>query len=270
MERRSHDWCFTMFDEKFDGLNFDEHMNYLVFQIELCPETKKEHAQGYIEFKNKAGLNILKKRYGNDIHWEFRKGTKEQARAYCMKEESRIRGPFEFGEFYRQGKRNDLTSLYKSISSGKSMFDIVNQHPTEFIKYHNGIEKMRAIIERKNSEGVFRKLHVEYIWGPAGAGKTRSIMKLGDVYKMNKPQNGIIWWDGYESQKRILIDDYDGWISDTKLLDICDGYENKLKIHGGFVDAKYTEVYFTSNDPFESTIPQTPQMLRRITKVTPV
>ena len=36
-------------------------------------------------------------------HWEKRKGTHVQAKAYCSKEETRVEGPWERGEEPQQG-----------------------------------------------------------------------------------------------------------------------------------------------------------------------
>ena len=91
-----------------------ERMRYLVYQLERAPTTGILHYQGYVEFKRSTKMGGVKKALGSDtVHLEPRQGTRDQARGYCMKEESRIDGPYEFGQYVEseQGKRSDLDSL---------------------------------------------------------------------------------------------------------------------------------------------------------------
>jgi len=60
---------------------------YHVFGIEICPTTKREHYQGYIEFSSPVRISRVKKFFNdNTIHLEKRKGTSLQAINYCKKD----------------------------------------------------------------------------------------------------------------------------------------------------------------------------------------
>lgn len=98
-DKTSRNYCWTLY-EPFPELPivFDEDtVKYCVYQKEECPETKKLHLQGYVELKKSIRFAALKKLFGReDLHIEQRRGTRDEARDYCRKEESRVAGPWEF------------------------------------------------------------------------------------------------------------------------------------------------------------------------------
>nr|QKN88894.1 MAG: replication-associated protein [Cressdnaviricota sp.] len=80
-----------------------EKLQYLVYQLETSPTTGKLHAQGYLEWKSTVRVSavVTALQMPRTPHMEKRNGTREQARAYCMKEETRLAGttPKEYGEW---------------------------------------------------------------------------------------------------------------------------------------------------------------------------
>lgn len=149
--------CFTAWVDKHAEGWAPEYeaktMNYLVYQLEECPETKRRHYQGYVEFKKSTRLNTARKALGiNEGGWhaQNRIGSAEQARTYCTKEDSRLEEPQEFGEMSTPpghkgaGHRTDLSKVSSDIKSGMSLKKIALENPDEYIKYHNGIEKLHA------------------------------------------------------------------------------------------------------------------------------
>jgi len=73
---------------------------FAVWQMELCPTTNRIHYQGYIEFVGKKSWSWIQQNCEGleTAHFEQRKGSQAEARRYCMKEDTRIDGPWEFGE----------------------------------------------------------------------------------------------------------------------------------------------------------------------------
>lgn len=85
-------WCFTVFnldtnniDNILSVLNSSNSSNNYIIGKEVCPETKKLHLQCYAEFKTKVRPKHMFE--DTTIHWEKRKGTREQNIEYCSKEE---------------------------------------------------------------------------------------------------------------------------------------------------------------------------------------
>ena len=78
-----------------------EFMDYLVYQLEECPETRRTHYQGYAEFSQQMTLKKLQE-WLPSVHFEKRFGNQAQAIAYCTKEDTRVDGPWEYGERPRE------------------------------------------------------------------------------------------------------------------------------------------------------------------------
>lgn len=132
-------WCMDR--QLFD--NVPDYVTYAVYQREKAPDTGRMHYQGYAEFNNGIRMPRIKDWLGNDAHLERRKGTREQARTYCMKPDSRAEndcGPFEHGEFNAkaQGKRTDIEDAVRCAQE-HGMAACAEQFPGTFAKFHKGI-----------------------------------------------------------------------------------------------------------------------------------
>ena len=94
-------------EERSDEVLFEyckdlNNIKYFVFQREKGHETGTEHIQMYLEFSMSKKFDTIKS-YFPKAHIEARNGTKSQARDYCMKEDTRISGPYEYGNFVDNG-----------------------------------------------------------------------------------------------------------------------------------------------------------------------
>jgi hypothetical protein len=216
-------------------------------------ETKegKHHIQGYIEFINaisslKTIKNILKDKA---VHLEVRRGTREQARKYCMKEESQIQKPIELGKWTGQGQRNDIKGMYELLKQGKTPAEICEINPHLYFRYHKAIDKVYNTIQAKQ-EGKYYPVDVSVLYGDAGAGKTRYVYDkhgIESVYRLTQGNAGNVWYDGYSGQDVLLIDDYYGWLKYSTFLQTIDNYRIRLSVKGGTTYSRWTKVYITSN-----------------------
>lgn len=279
---RSRDWCFTMFADgerdigtKYEMLKETECM-YIVYQVEKCPESGREHIQGFVQMKNARLMKSMKTVLNdNTVHLEMRSGSVKQASDYCKKDESR-NGEYsvvEIGDIQglRQGQRNDIAEVYEMICAGSTSEEICEYNPGLHAKYYKWIEK--CINDKMGREcGKFKQIQVEVMYGPGGTGKTSYIMaKHGaeNVYKLEKGNNDNLWFDGYKGQKVLLIDDFYGWIKYGKMLNLLDGYKMMLEIKGGVTYSNWDFVYITSNDAVDKWYKQglTGALNRRIDNV---
>jgi len=145
-------WCFTENDNYsvwalrpaliHEGL--PKGIRYLVFQVEKG-EKGHEHIQGYVELTTAQRMTWLKANLTPTAHFEKRRGTREEARAYCMKEDTRISGPYEFGQWDigGQGARTDLKKAVEVLKETNSLQEVAKQCPIEFVKYHRGFAELK-------------------------------------------------------------------------------------------------------------------------------
>lgn len=223
-------WCFTVFaDEQNDCLNPEHwpHMRYAVWQLELS-ESGREHYQGYVEFGQPKRIAALHKMEGLETaHFEVRKGTREQAREYCKKLDTRIDGPFEIGDWLAGvTDKVDHFVMKELVKEGKTDKEIYEDHPSFFMRYHNVIPKVRLMYAPQRNTKTVTTL----IYGPPGCGKTRmAAAMLKDAY-WKQPHTK--WWDGYDGKSDVVIDDFKGWLAYTHLLRIMDRYPLLVEVKG--------------------------------------
>lgn len=112
-------------DEVQAALN--EIAQYYIFQKEVCPETQREHLQGYVILKQRCRLSTFVRRF--KCHAELRKGSHSQAKTYCSKEETRVAGPWSGGveQINEGGRRRDLQEFTTAILSGKSNYELLEE-----------------------------------------------------------------------------------------------------------------------------------------------
>lgn len=245
-------WCFTWNDNENKLTSEDivdvlaKYCSYLVFQEERGDEDTK-HYQGYAEFLKSYRLTGLQKlTLPHRPHWERRKGTRDQAREYCMKEDTRVDGPWEAGEkpwdSKSQGKRNDLESLALMVKDGASDAEIFDAQPGTATRYLKNLQAVRFIFKPVRDHD----LEVTLLYGPPGTGKTRLFW---DTFPTgwSVPVGKDLWFTGYQGEKEVLIDDFAGNIGLTQLLQLIDRYPVQLATKGYHVWWCPNIIVFTSN-----------------------
>lgn len=240
---QSRNYCFTDFifdiDYKILYENNKDIIRYICVGNEICPKTNKKHKQGWIQFYNKKRRGGVKKIIGTNKWFESCKGSEYDNNKYCSKEKDFI----QFGKFITQGARTDLEAIKKNIDNGMNRLEIMNNHFETYCKYRNGINDYIKETENKSRQ-KFRKIETEFVYGSTGTGKTRYAMKHGG-FKIEG--DSLNWFDGYNGEKKLIIDEYDNDVKITKLLNILDGYSLRLPIKGGFTYANWEKVIITSN-----------------------
>jgi hypothetical protein len=239
-------------DERVSAVIGTFGIRYVVFQIEIAPTTGREHVQAYIELTKSVRPSFLKGKIGTrNFHVEARRGTREQARGYCMKEETRVRGPWEFGEWSigGQGARNDLVVLKRDLDGDAPMLVIASNHFGLFLKYRKSIEAYMNL--RVEPRSWRTELHI--LWGTSGSGKSwdaaHAAREGESIYRLRRPvqQGGSLWWDGYTGQEVLIVDEFSGWIPFGVLLTLADEYPLSVEVKGGVTQFLARRIYVTSN-----------------------
>ena len=141
MDLKMRAYIFVLNNPECIELPDYEKARYIVWQLEEG-DSGTRHLQGYVELKAPQRLSAMKK-WLPTAHFEVRKGTPEQARNYCMKEVTRVEGPWERGDFTKnQGARNDIAAVRDAIATGVSKRRLFEEFPDVAAKYPRYIDTM--------------------------------------------------------------------------------------------------------------------------------
>lgn len=266
--------CFTIFDPHI--VNDDQvcmqrafdtgKLGFLIYQIERCPNTNREHIQGYAELHSRTTLGRhgprssgVKGIFRSDtMHVEMAKGSADQNITYCTKPESRVREGLRLGEpaNKRPGERKDWEELYEHcIHADTDEKNLCIGHPV-IIKYYRSATE---IWSRTHPPSMRFPIRIFILVGPTRTGKTRwAFTKFPELYRLCTEKAD--WWNGYLGQKDVLIDEFDGEsIKLTYMLQLLDRYPMQVPTKGGFVRLCATNWIITSNidhDQWYSMAPQ--------------
>jgi len=99
------------------------------------------------------------------------------------------------------------------------------------------------------AEAKFIDTKVVWVVGPTGCGKSAGARyQYPNIFNVMVPRpGGQLWFDGYEGENEILLDDFDGSIDFRLLLRMTDIYAMRVEIKGGRVERNWHVVIITSN-----------------------
>jgi len=223
-------WCFVSYNK--EPPTIVDEIQYLGYEYEICPKTKRPHWQGFLYLKQKKKFGgvqkVLAKTHTGEtkykpINMRYCKGNFEQNVKYCSKEG----GYVEFGEKPKPGARTDLNILRDEIVAGKRVDEIAIELPWHYHMYGRTLSKIEDLTLRKK----FRTEMTQGIWiyGPTGVGKSHEAFKdyNPDTHYLLPDDNG--WWDAYKQQDIVIINDFRGKIPYNELLQLVDKWPYSVK-----------------------------------------
>ena len=216
----------------------NSRLSYIVAGLEVCPDTGKLHYQMYMEFDEKVTVRQIKNMLRDkSAHVEQRYGSAAEAIEYCKKEGKW----FEHGRRKNPGERTDLQDVYASLKVGRSLLDIIEEHPGTYIRYFKGIERVQDIFRRKMQklEERVQPTVIVYI-GRSGTGKSHHCYHDPDYqasgYKFPVQQSGKVYFDGYDGESTIWFDEFGGSVLPFGVfLRLCDKWETRVETKGATV-----------------------------------
>lgn len=248
----SRNWCFTIFnydDALIEHLKNLDKIKHCVFQEECCPSSGKKHLQGHVIWISVKTMSACKKALKSPTcHLEVMRGTPKQSTEYCTKDETHVTdgSRVEIGVCPKgKGTRSDLEECINRIRLGELKYnDIELDYPQLFVQYRNGL---REICDKYHGKPRNFKSHVSVFYGKSGTGKSlKAFESSNDVYvlRCNKSQ---VWFDGYNYNDTLIIDDFYGWIPFNMLLNLLDRYSMKVDVKGGAMEFNSKNIIITSN-----------------------
>lgn len=249
-----HGWCFTIFVGSFANagtcfrslLALWKECEWMILGLEHSKDGRP-HLQGACYLLKKNRFSWMKK-LTLGAHLEMMRGTPAQSKTYCSKEDPK---PLELGEcptvdggsrektrwkdaydLAKKGRIDEIEDHQILVSSYLSLKQIQKDHPVQDVAVHNDPT-------------------IVYLYGVPGAGKSfyarhEFTEKYGHPYvkEINK------WWDGYQGEKFVLIDDLSPEHMDfmiTRLKIWCDVYAFRAETKGGSLMAHPELIVITSN-----------------------
>ncbi len=229
-QQRSSNILFTQFDTDRVPL-LDDGVTYCRWQLEVCPETGRNHIQGYAELTRHHSITNLKQRFSwlRGAHIEYRRGTQKQADDYCSKLETRMpdTDSIAIGVKKTPGRRTDLIRLRQLIADGASDMELLDDHFGTYLRYYNGIHKVQNLFSKPRTEPPV----VHYYYGETGLGKSRYTAHFNPGAYWKLPNSK--WYDGYQHQDCVVLDDLQpNEFPVQSLLRLCDRYPLLVETKG--------------------------------------
>lgn len=228
-----------------------EEIRYVVWGYEKTPTTHRDHWHGYMEFSRPHRMTAVKKWFA-DKTMSFRLiNSRDHARAYCMAtadsnhpKKGKTISYVEYGSWTQgQGERFDIQNIVTDMKTGTTLTEIMLEKPQVYCQYRNGMKDIAAQITKEKTK-EFRKVRVVLLTGPTGCGKTREAMARAQ-YRIQGTQ--LAWWQDYDGEEVICIDEYSNDVKITELLNLLDGYQLRLNVKGSHTYANWHTVYITTN-----------------------
>jgi len=228
---------------------YEENCEYLCFGIESGGTTGYRHAQGFLVLKKKSKFSAVKKIFPEQVHLEpmgpF--SSVEKNIAYCSKDSvftfygtpptsenaGRTGGAMER---LRWSTANDLAA--------SGAFDEID--PQIKICHFGNLLKIHSYSTRDTS--MLAKACGHWNWGVPGSGKSyhsRLGYNEGSLYLKGANK----WWDGYNDQEFVLLEDLDpshAWMANY-LKCWMDIYPFAAEIKGGCMQIRPKGIIITSN-----------------------
>lgn len=226
----SNVWCFTLNNPTTDRITWDPLLiGYAVYQKEVGEEGTP-HFQGYVEAKKQMRLPQMIKMF--QAHWTVARRV-DKAHDYCLKEDTRVDGPWTFGCRTVAGKRTDIEALKRMVDDGATRDEIYLAMPDALDRYPRmlayGLERAKRqkvleivldprpwqsdVIKIADSDPDERKVYW-YSDIEGNQGKTYLakylVQKYGAYYNNGGKGADILF--GYDSERVVIFD----YVRDSK------------------------------------------------------
>lgn len=228
---------------------------YVTGQLERG-EAGTVHIQYFVYFKAQKRLGTLKKHCARS-HFQ---GVKYNNGAddYCNKEDTRVEGPWSFGEPpLRANKKGDMAERNRRILQD----GVIAAVDSGLIPLDKLVQIKRAVdlyaimaVKPKTLDG---DLQNEWHWGPTGTGKSRTVRT---AYPDAFIKSNDVWWDGYQGEEVVILEEMGPkQLNHWHLLMWSDRYPFKANSKGGMMQIRPLKFIITSNYTIEECFPERQQ-----------
>jgi len=234
-------WLLTipqrMQPDGFTELPFPDTIAYFKGQLEEGGTTGYRHYQVLVIFKRKQSLGSVQRLFP-ESHCELSRS--DAADQYVWKEDTRVPdSQFEFGiKPVRRNNPRDWDAIWEKAKTGQ----FLEIEASVRVQHYR---TLRAIASDFSQPiGIERIIHV--FCGRTGTGKSRRAWSEAGLEAYPKDPRSK-FWDGYQGQNHVVIDEFRGGIDVSHMLRWCDRYPVRVEIKGSSSCLTAGRIWITSN-----------------------
>lgn len=220
------------------------------------------HWQLIVVFERSVRLGAVREIYG-PVHAELTRS--EAAMEYVWKEETAVAGTrFELGKLKtKRNSKRDWDQVWQSAKEGR--FEDIDK--SVLVCHYRSLKSIR----QDHLVPVAMERKVDVYWGATGTGKSRLAWEEAGLSAYPKDPR-TKFWDGYNGQENVVIDEFRGAIDISHILRWFDRYPVIVEVKGSSVVLTAKNIWVTSNLSPEQWFPdcdsETLSALRRRLSVT--
>lgn len=198
------------------------------------------HLHAFLKYEKKISWSSTRWDLGQ-YHGNYQKAKSWSAsQKYCQKDGDFITNIDVESALQKKGKRNMqiLTGDLKELLESGELNALALPNA---IKARAAYRLLDPPMDQATTRGT-------WIWGPPGVGKSHSVRtQFSEADLFLKTQNK--WWDGYQGQKAVLLDDFDklGSCLSHYLKIWADKWACTGEIKGGTIPLNFERLFITSN-----------------------
>lgn len=170
--------------------------------------------------------------------------SRKNALKYMTKSD---KNPLVFGCNIDENKEKGIRKIIiEKLIKGECLNEVMLEYPQEIFNYDKYRKNINLFNIDKNKPNKIIRRKCFWIYGPSGIGKSYLVRNsFNDIYEKSNNK----WWDGYNNEKNVLIDDLDKTsIKLSYYLKIWgDNYRFNAEIKGGIIQPIYNKLIITSN-----------------------
>lgn len=213
---------------------------WIIGQLEKGGETGYVHWQILAHFKKKVSLRGVKQVFGQTVHAELTI-SEQGSEDYVWKDDTCLDERFRFELGKKKIKRNSEKD-WNRIREQAIQGNLSEIDADVYIRYYRSLRQ----ISTDHLRPVRGERRTRVFWGETGTGKSHTAWdQAGESAYSKSPRD--LWWDAYEGQENVVIDEFRGGIPIEDMLRWLDPWPKLVQTKGGHRNLRVRRIWITSN-----------------------